>query len=103
MKPPLNNRYFAAPIVRAGSPSTVIVWNGVSDYKNDPHSLVNAQIPELVPLHSNETLLIVQVGKPVGVNGRTVKDIILAQPTKGPIVLWTRDTATYDSVVKELR
>jgi hypothetical protein len=103
MKPPLDNRYYAAPIVRAGLPSTVIVWNGVHDYKNDPHSLVNAGIPELVPAHEAETLLIVQVGKPVGINGRSIKDIILAQPHKGPIVLWTKDQATYDSVVKELR
>jgi hypothetical protein len=63
---PLDNRYYAAPIMRHGKASMVIVWNGVHDYKNDPHSLVNAQIPELAPLHSNETLLIVQVGKPVG-------------------------------------
>jgi hypothetical protein len=91
------------PIVRAGKASTVIAWNGVHDYKNDPHSLVNAGIPELVPAHSAETLLIVQVGKPVGVKGRSVKVIILAQPHKGPIVLWTRDQATYDSAVKELR
>jgi hypothetical protein len=47
---------------------------------------------------------IVQVGKPVGVNGRSVKHILLATTDReGPIVLWTKDTATYDSVVKELR
>jgi hypothetical protein len=92
------DRYFVVGLYRGGQRVPVMVWNGVKDYANDvPNGLVG-----LVASQSTGKIGIVQVGKPVGVKGRSIRKTVDAL-SFGGVILWARNQKTYRSIVEEFR
>jgi hypothetical protein len=85
------NKYLLAHFYRDGQKVPVVIWNGVEVYVN------------LVPqyLRRKTKFGVVQVGRPFGAR-RSARRLVTALSFDA-IVLWARDTRTYDSAVAEFR
>jgi hypothetical protein len=78
-----------------GKKLLITAWNGRKQFA---HELP----PEISHLVGGSKIAIVQVGSPVGVNGRSSIALSAALADKfDGIVHWARDTATYQSIVRE--
>jgi hypothetical protein len=95
----LSSKYFVFRVFRQGRETPVVVWNGVRDYEN---SFLEAAIPELGEGGPSRKVHIVQIGKPVG-DKRSIYKTVQALVDRGPVMLWARDQATYDSVIAEFK
>lgn len=71
------------------------IWNG-------RHNFIHEMPDDIVRLVGGQRIAIVQVGSPVGVNGRSSITLSrhLSEEFDG-IVHWARDTATYRSIIQE--
>jgi hypothetical protein len=92
-----------APLFRLdrddGALVLIAVWNGRAEYENHPPT---DMIDELGALGR---VIIAQICRPVGVNGRsalrTSREI--ADTGAGVVVHWARNNATFHSIVEECR
>jgi hypothetical protein len=85
----------------SGQQSRIAVWNG---RKNFSHNMSPLEIDKMM---DGKRIAIVQVGSPVGVNGRSsmalTKVILLEDELDiDGIIHWARDTETYQSIIDEL-
>jgi hypothetical protein len=93
---PLEEPWIFEMMTPTGKNLRLTVWNGRREFVHE----IAADVVELV---GGSRIAIVQVGSPVGVAGRSSIALseALASDFDG-IVHWARDTATYQSIVKEL-
>ena len=90
--------YFLAHFYRDGHKMPVVIWNGVEGYANlVPQYFITGEPSFAVKQH----LGVVQVGRPFGAR-RSARRLVTALSFDA-IVLWARDTRTYDSAVAEFR
>jgi hypothetical protein len=93
-------KYFLLHFYRDGQKVPVVVWNGIRSYSNIVPDYLIANEPAFA---AKQNFGIVQVGKPfVAGTRRSARRLVSVLPFDA-IVLWTRDSHTYDSAVSEFR
>ena len=91
-------------IYRYGVPKTVLVWNGVKGYRRAPNDENLSRIRNTDNLPFGKNVVIAQISKPtIGSRACTEKVVFAALAEADSIILWARDTRTFDSIVNELR
>jgi hypothetical protein len=94
---------YVLPTWKNGTCHTVLIWHGVENYERIP-SPEGLGTVNMGGLTFGRTVTIAQIGKPVNRKGRSALktvDVLLEQFDS--VILWARDTKTYDSIRDELR
>jgi hypothetical protein len=82
---------------------TVLVWNGVKDYRRVP-SPDNVTAADTGGLMFGGKVTIAQIGRPVGHGRRSaIETLAVLFGSADSVILWARDTKTYESIRDELR
>jgi hypothetical protein len=94
---------YALQVYRGDTRHTVLVWNGVKDYQRTPVPK-NLVMVNMGGLAFGKKVSIAQVGKPVGRKGRSALKMLAGLlQSFDSVILWARDTKTYESIRDELR
>jgi hypothetical protein len=94
------SKYFFLHSYRAGERVPVVVWNGVARFRNAVPDFLLENEPAFA---GALTFAIVHIRRPVG-GRRSARGIVAGlQASYDAIILFTRDTATYQSVIGEFR
>src|SRR4051794_778272 len=92
---------YVLPVYRGNTKHTVLVLNGIKDYRLAPTPETLATV-NMGGLTFGEKVTIAQVGKPVGRKGRSaIAAIRSALATSDSVILWARDTRIYESIRDE--
>lgn len=81
----------------AGEWAVITVWDGKDNF--------SAEFPtDIINRLGADKIAVVQVGKPVGRNGRSAISLsdVLVSCGFGGILQWARDTETYQSIMQEI-
>jgi|SRR6516225_812773 len=92
---------YALQVYQGDARHTVLVWNGVKDYQRTPapENLVTVNMGGLA---FGEKVSIAQIGKPWRKGRSTLKLLALLLQSFDSVILWARDTKTYESIRDEL-
>jgi hypothetical protein len=95
---------YACRVFHGGKEHVVLVWNGVKNYARKP-SPDNLACADLGGLEFGERIFIAQIRAPCGTRGRasTAKTLSVLLSTCDSVILWTRDTKTYNAIRDDLR
>ncbi len=81
---------------------TVIVWNGLKNYERLPSPENISQI-NMGGLVLGKKVSIVQIASPVGRGNSSLQCLAVQLRAWDSVILWARDTKTYESIRDELR
>lgn len=95
---------YALHVYRGGVAHTVLVWNGVKDYERLPIP-ENLATVNMGGCEFGKNVTIAQIGRPMnGFEGRSaLRTLDALLQSSDSVILWARNTKTYESIRDELR